>query len=186
MRGELGLDPLLELPRDDLAIGTERREDHDRRIGDEPGGRSDQLERGMVAPVEVFEDDQPPTALREGRPDHELGGRTLELLAFHMRLVVPLDAEERARDPFAPPLPSLQGDRLHQVGDLGPDGVGGIRLLDAGSLPHQSPVLRVGLHRVERDALPEVPSAIVARLPSPPRSRWLPRSADSCRCRDRR
>ena len=79
----------------------------------------------MVAPMEVLEHDQPTPALREGRSDHELGGRTLERFALKVRFVLPLDAEERPRDPFARRLPSLQGDRLHQIGDLRPDDLGG-------------------------------------------------------------
>ena len=186
MRRESGLHPLLELPRDRLAIGAERGEDHDRVLRDELGGRSDQLERGMVAPVEVLEDDQPSTALRQGRAHDELDGRALELLALQVGLVLPLDAQQRSRDLFAPLFPSLQGDRLHQIGDLGPHGLGGIRLLDVRPLLHQSSVLRVGLHRVEGHASPEVPSPIVLRFRLPPRSRWPPRSAGSCRSRDRR
>ena len=161
---ELGLDPLPEPPRDGLTLGTERDQDHDRRVHDQLGRRPDQVERGVVAPVQVLEDDQAPSSLRDGRSHDELGRLTLELLALEGRLVRQLHAEERPRDPFAPRLPPFEGDRLHQRRDLRPHRLGVVRFLDAGALADQPAILRVGLHRVVGDAPPEVPSAVVARL----------------------
>jgi hypothetical protein len=160
---QLFLDPSPEPPRDGVSIGTERDQVDDRRLHDQLRGRPDEIERGVVAPVQVLEDDQAPPALRERRADQELGRLALELLAFEVRLLRVLDAEQRSRDAFAPLLPPFRGEP-HQLADLRPNRLGGIGLPDAGALTDQPSVLRVGLHRVEGDALPEVPSTVVVRL----------------------
>ena len=111
-------------------------------------------------------------ALREDGAGQQVGQFTLERLPFEVRLVAKLDAEQRAYDPFTTLAPSARGF-TEQRRDLGPHHIGPIGLGDASTLPHEPSLLRVGLHRVVRHALPEAPSPVVLRLQHRPRGACL-------------